>query len=534
MAVLLEVHYSKAEIMEAYLNEIFLGQEGARAIHGFGLASQFYFGRPLAELKAPQVALLISLARGASYYDPRRHPARATAKRNQVLNTLAQQGVISAEQAQAGKLASLGVISRAPTGASPYPAFLDMVRRQLQRDYREEDLNSEGLQIFTTLDPRVQASVEQALGTRITQLEKQHKITSGELQGAAVVTGSENGEILAIAGGRDARFSGFNRALDAQRQIGSLVKPAVYLTALAQPGQFTLATLLDDGPLKVESRGSPAWTPQNYDHKNHGDVPLQVALAQSYNLSTARLGMELGIPTVLATLRALGITREFPAYPSTLLGAIDLSPVEVTQMYQTFASGGFRVPLRAIREVLTAQGERLQRFELSIDQAVDPAPVFLLNTALREVVTSGTARSLSQQLPPGLKVAGKTGTTDDLRDSWFAGFSGEHVAVVWLGRDDNQTTKLSGASGALKVWGDVMGALDTQSLNLPLPSDVEWINVDAQTYRRLGRGCDNPLELPFIKGSAPLTALECEPERAPDSAPDVIHDTFDWLREILQ
>ncbi|RJQ46829.1 MAG: penicillin-binding protein 1B [Gammaproteobacteria bacterium] len=509
MALLLEAHYSKDEILEAYLNEVFLGQEGSRAIHGFSLASRFYFGQPLNELKLPQFALLVGMVRGPSYYDPRRHAERALALRSLVLDVLLDQQLITAEEARTAKAAPLGVIPRAPSGTSPYPAFMDLLRRQLKRDYKEEDLTSEGLQIFTTFDPRIQKNTEQALDARIAQLEKQYKIPAGRLEGAVVVARNDNGEVLAVAGGREARYSGFNRALDAQRPIGSLVKPAVYLTALSLPKRYTLATLLDDSPVTFNNPGGKPWAPQNYDLQNHGMVPLLGALAHSYNVSTARLGMEIGVPGVVRTMKRLGVMRDIAPFPSVLLGAVELTPIEVTQMYQTIASGGFRAPLRSIREVLTVKGEPLQRYPLSVEQVYEPAPVFLLTTALQQVVSAGTARSVIQQLPDGLTVAGKTGTTDDLRDSWFAGFSGQHLAVVWVGRDDNRPTGLSGASGALRVWGDIMGTIGADPLRLTPPASVELARVDLQTGLRAGPGCADAVELPFIEGSAPGEISPC-------------------------
>ncbi len=509
MALLLEAHYSKDEILEAYLNEIFLGQEGNRAIHGFGLASQFYFGQPLNELKLQQFALLVGLVRGASYYDPRRHPERALARRSLVLEVLADQQLITVDQAKSAKATPLGVTTKAPSGTSPYPAFMDLLRRQLQRDYKEEDLTSEGLQIFTTFDPRIQKNTEQALAARIAQLEKQYKIPAGRLEGAVIVARNDNGEVLAVAGGREARYSGFNRALDAQRPIGSLVKPAVYLTALNIPKRYTLATLLDDSPVTFDNPGGKSWAPKNYDHQNHGMVSLLSALAHSYNISTARLGMEIGVPGVVRTLKRLGVMRDIAPFPSVLLGAVELTPIEVAQMYQTIASGGFRAPLRSIREVLTVKGEPLQRYPLSIEQVYDAAPLFLLTTALQEVVSAGTARSVLQQLPEDLKVAGKTGTTDDMRDSWFAGFSGQHLAVVWMGRDDNRPTGLSGASGALRVWGDIMGSINTESLRLMLPANVEFARIDPHSGLRAGEACADAVDLPFIEGSVPSGTAPC-------------------------
>ncbi|MDA1107231.1 MAG: penicillin-binding protein 1B [Proteobacteria bacterium] len=516
MSLLLEAHYSKDEILEAYLNEVFLGQEGSRAIHGFGLASQFYFNRPLTELKPAHFALLVGLVRGASYYDPRRHPDRALALRNHILDALAEQGVLGAQEAASTKKNSLGVTPRAPSGISPYPAFMDLVRRQLQHDYKEEDLTSEGLQIFTTLDLRVQDSADLALSTRIAQLEKQYQIPAGQLEGAALVTRTENAEVLAVVGGRATRYSGFNRALDAQRPIGSLVKPAVYLTALMQPQKYTLTTTLDDSPFTLKNPGGKVWAPRNYDHEYHGAVALHTALARSLNVPTARLGVDIGIPNVVRTLGKLGIERTIPPYPSVLLGAVDLTPLEVTQMYQTLASGGFRTPLRAIREVLTAKGEPLQHYALSIEQVIDPAPLFLVTSAMQEVVSAGTARSLYAQLPAGLAIAGKTGTTDDLRDSWFAGFSGQHLAVAWLGRDDNRPVGLSGASGALRVWGDIISRIGTQPLRPTQPANIELVTIDTATHLRGGPGCSEVTTLPFISGSAPQEYAPCasDPENS--------------------
>lgn len=528
MAVLLEMHYSKDEILEAYLNEIFLGQDGQRAIHGFGLASQFYFGRPLNELDISQLALLVGMVRAPSSYEPRQHPQRAIAIRNRVLDAMLTQQDITAGQAAKAKQAPLGVTTKPQAGISPYPAFMDLLRRQLQHDYKEEDLTSEGLQIFTAFDPQIQRAAERALANRIAALEKAYKIPEGKLEGAAIVTDTQNGEVLAMVGGRDARYTGFNRALDAQRPIGSLMKPAIYLTALAQPQKYTLVTPLDDSTFTLKNAGGKPWSPQNYDHQSHGEVPLYLALAHSYNISSARLGLEMGVPRVLKTLYALGVTREFPAYPSTLLGAIELSPLEVTQFYQTLASGGFRTPLRAIRDVLTTRGDPLQRYPLSVEQAADPASAFLVTRAMQEVVRSGTARALEQTLPD-LEVAGKTGTTDDLRDSWFAGFSGKHLIVVWLGRDDNEPTGLSGASGALKVWGDIMKAINSESLRLSLPAGVEFASVDPQTQKRLEPGCPAAVELPFITGSAPQDYAPCS-----GGSPGVIEDTFDAIRNIFQ
>lgn len=509
MAVLLELHYDKSEILETYINEIYLGQDGNRAIHGFGLASHFYFDMPLERLDASQVALLVALVKGPSYYDPRRQPQRALERRNLVLQGLARHGHLTQEQHVAAKARPLGVVSQAPTGTSPYPAFLELVHRQLRRDYHEDDLRSEGLRIFTTLDPRVQQAAERALTERLARLEKIRRLPADSLEGAIVVTSVQSGEVQGIVGGRKTRFEGFNRALDAQRPIGSLIKPVIYLTALEQPEKYTLVTPLDDTKLVWRERGTEDWEPSNYDNKFHGSVPLRSALVNSYNVSTARLGLTLGVATVLEKVRHFGVDRSFPAYASSLLGAQELTPLEVVQVYQVLASGGFRTPLRAIREVLAVDGKPLQRYVLAVEQVASPAPVYLLISALQGVVREGTARGLQNYLAPELGVAGKTGTTDGLRDSWFAGFTGDRVAVVWVGRDDNESTGLSGSSGAMTIWGEMMARLDPEPLIPPRPENIEMVWIDPETQLRATEACPGAVELPFIKDSAPTEAAPC-------------------------
>ncbi|MDX1253580.1 MAG: penicillin-binding protein 1B [Gammaproteobacteria bacterium] len=532
----LEWHYEKDEILEAYCNEIYLGQSGKHAIHGFGRASWFYFRRPLSDLQLPELALLIGLVRGPSYYDPRRHPERALARRNQVLAMLAEQGGITLAQARVAQEAPLGVAAKAASSAALSPAFIDLVRRQLRRDYREEDLNSAGLQIFTTLDPLVQTGTMRALQTRVEQLEKQQRLPRGSLEGAAIVTGSEGGEVLALAGGRDADFAGFNRVLDARRPIGSLVKPAVYLTALANP-KYTLFTPLNDGPLTLKNPGGKPWQPLNYDKQFHGWVPLKSALAHSYNLATVRLGMDVGVGNVLKTMEKLGVEEKLKPYPSVLLGAAELTPFEVTQMYQSVASGGFHTPLRAIREVLSRDGRPLKRYEVTVRQAADPAAVFLLTRAMQDVMRNGTGASLYSRVPWSWAVAGKTGTTDGLRDSWFAGFTGDRLAVVWLGRDDNRPTGLSGSTGALQAWGDIMLRAGAQPLKLETPKGIEWVWVDANSGLRSAEGCMDAVQMPFLHGSAPLQMAPCSEipgGSVGETIDNAVDKAVDWLNEVFQ
>jgi penicillin-binding protein 1B len=509
MALLLEMPYSKDEILETYLNEIFLGQDASRAIHGFGLASYFYFDKPIDRLELQEIATLVGMVKGPGVYDPRKNPELVIKRRNIVLQEMVSLNVITQAQFVVARQKPLGVIHRPPMGTSPYPAFLQLVHRQLERDYREEDLRSEGLRIFTTLDPRVQHQAEQALSSRLGEIEKARKMAANALEGAVVVSSTQTGEIQALVGGREARYAGYNRAVDAQRPIGSLAKPIVYLTALENPARYTLITPLDDSPLVWKQPGTSDWKPQNYDRQFHGQVQLRTALAHSYNVATARLGIELGVEHILDKLPLYGIERRPPPFASSLLGAFELSPIEVAQLYQTFADGGFRTPLRAIREIVTAEGKPLQRYPLNVDPVAAPAPVYVLTAALQGVVREGTAQPLSNWLPAELNVAGKTGTTDDLRDSWFAGYTGDRVAVVWVGRDDNTPSGLTGASGAMTVWGEMMKNIQPEPLQPVVPEDIEMVNVDPVGGLRYNDDCKTGVLLPFIKGSAPTETSAC-------------------------
>jgi penicillin-binding protein 1B len=531
MALLIEFHYTKDEILEAYINEVYLGQDGNRAIHGFGLASRYFFDKPLTYLGLADTALLTGMLKGPSFYNPRTQPQRALERRNLVLELMAREGFISEEQLAAGQKAPLGVVERPPRGTSAYPAFLDLVHRQLQRDYRDEDLRSEGLQIFTTLDPQVQLAAERALAAQLAQLENKYTQPSDSLQAAVLVTSTQNAEVQAVVGGRNPRSKGFNRALDARRPIGSLIKPVVYLTALQQPRRYTLATMVDDSPLVYAQNGTADWEPENYDHQFHGEVMLRDALIHSYNVSTARLGLDVGVSHVLANLRRLGVERAVPAFASSLLGANEFSPLEVTQVYQTLAGGGFRTPLRTIREVMTPEGTTLQRYPLNIEQVVDPAPLFLLTRTLQDVVREGTARRLEHYLPADLDIAGKTGTSDGFRDSWFAGFSGDRLGVVWIGRDDNQSSGLTGASGAMTLWGRMMADLNLAPLILPQGEKIEHVWIDQTSGLRSAADCPGAIELPFISGSAPQQVVPCAQKAEKRSLKNWFKRIFDAFAE---
>jgi penicillin-binding protein 1B len=508
MSFLLEIHYTKADILEAYINEVYLGQSGPRSINGFGLASQHYFNQPLNNLKPHQIALLIGVVKGASYYNPWRSGTRAKARRDVVLNVMYESRLIDQVTLKRSLARPLDIVSSSQKQIGEYPAFLDIVKRQLQQDYQPEDLQSEGLRIFTTLSATVQRETEQSIIRQMKALNQQSKNT--RLQAAAVITAVGSGEIIAAVGDANPRFSGFNRVLDARRQIGSLVKPFVYLTALKQPQKYQLTSIIDDAPLSVDLPDGSAWAPQNYSKKSHGILPLYQALAYSYNQATARLGLKVSVEGVIQTLHEAGLQKDIEPYPSVLLGAISLTPFEVSRLYHTLAADGVYTPLRAIRSVMDANNQPLQRYELSSEPRFSAEHSHLMHYALQAVMRIGTGRSAYQKLSAELALAGKTGTTNQQRDSWFAGYSGDHLGVVWVGNDENKPTILTGGSGALKIWTDVFRRINTQGISQTAPEAIEYYWIDSANSLRSAEGCKNAQLVPFIAGSEPTQKTNCD------------------------
>ncbi len=539
-AIVLESRFSKAEILEAYMNEVYLGQAGQLAIHGFGLASRFYFGKTSQSLKPHEIALLVGMLKGPSVYNPRRSPKAALSRRNVVLKVMAKQGLISEAALNAALAEPLGVVKKTGLDGSPFPYYLDLVKRRLMKEYPEKDLKTMGLRIFTALDPQVQLAAEHGTAGFL-------KGRSQSLEAGVVVTSLGTNEIQALVGGKQFRYKGFNRALDAMRPIGSLVKPAIYLTALLQPEVYTMVTLLDDGPVALERPNGSIWRPENFDKQFHGKIPLYLALVNSYNTSAVRLGMNLGLNSVSDTLEKMGYAPHGPPLPSMLLGSLEMSPIQVAVLYHCLASGGFYIPAKSIRAVYTPEGRVLSRYPLSIAPRLDPGAVFLVNKILQVVVDQGSARSLAKWLPNTMGTAGKTGTTNDLRDSWFAGFTGSRLAVVWIGRDDNQPTGLTGASGAMHIFGRIMSKISNTPLRLSKPENVEWAVVDTQSGILTDKDCPYAAAVPFLKGSAPRVYRRCsngtesKSQNRPKSQPDSGGQAkpkpkylLDWLKDIFK
>jgi len=510
MALIIEWRYSKNQILERYLNTIFLGQSGNRAIHGFGLAAQFYFGRKLQDLNPAQLALLVGMIPAPSAYNPFRNIERATVRRNLVLQTLHKNGSISAGEVELYKQTGLDVVRSKNIGASRYPAYTDLLNRQLGESYNTSYLKEGGLNVYSTLDESVQQIAQTRFKTALSALEEKHEIDAGSLQGAMIILEPKTGEIVALIGARDGKAGDFNRALDAKRPIGSLVKPAVYLTALLNPARYSTSTLIEDTPLSIELQTGEAWDPGNYDEQFRGEVTLYEALIRSYNVPAVKVGMDVGLDAVATTLQRLGVREPFPRYPSMLLGASNVSLLDVAQMYQTLANNGRLQPLTTLRSVANSDNQVLVKYQSDGEQMVNARADFLVMDMLEAVAETGTARALTG-LIPGVKLAGKTGTTNEYRDSWFAGFGKNYLAVVWIGKDDNAPTGLTGSSGALRAWAQVMSGLDLQSLNLLPPEGVVEVEVDVEGGTAVA-GCTQQSETRyFIAGYEPLSNHRCEP-----------------------
>jgi penicillin-binding protein 1B len=518
LAPLVELHLEKEEILEAYLNEVFVVQQGNRAIHGFGLASEYLFGMPLSELDLRRSALLAGMMKAPSYYHPLKHPERARKRRNLVLRLMAEAGKITPEQARAAAAMPLGLHDGKRLQRS-YPAYLDLVRRELRRDYSEETLATEGLRIFSHMNPQWQWRAQAKLQQGIAQLEKTHGRKAAGMDGSVVVVESATSHVLAVTGSRVSQGAGFNRALDARRPIGSLVKPAIYLTAL-QNG-YHLMSPLDDSPVRLKT-GQGVWQPQNFDRISHGSVPLYRALAHSYNQASVRLGLEVGIGKVNGTLHKLGVEREIPELPAVLLGAVELSPVEVAQLYTTIASQGFHAPLQAIGQVTDRHGNLLKRYPFPLQQRLGAEEMHLLDFALQAVMHEGTGKGAVSSFRAGTVIAGKSGTSNDQRDSWFAGYDANKTVVVWLGRDDNQPLPVTGSSGALPIWSAVLSANITEGGRPRVPEGVRYLWVEGASGDLSAQSCAGAIYVPFRQGTEPKKQSACI--LAPSSV-------LDWFKQ---
>ncbi len=499
MALLLELRFTKQAILTAYVNEVFLLQQNRIAIHGFARASRMLFRRSVDHLEPQQLALLVGMVKGPTRFNPFTRPAAALERRNLVLDIMHAQGIIGDDVHRDALAAPLGIVDRLP-GVNPFPAYLDLVKRQLQSSYSSEELAARGMRIFTAFDPQVQRGLELGLARGLARFDQP------ELQAAVVIADYLSGDILALVGDRETDYPGFNRALMAQRPIGSLIKPLL-LYSLLQGGQ-TLASSVVDEPIRIQQSDGKIWQPGNYDRELHGRMTLYEAFVQSYNLPFVHLGVDGGLEVLAQNLDKLTLLKHDVIYPSMLLGTTEMSSFEVAQMFQAIANNGYFTPLTTIRSVSDQHRQTLKRVPLESFKLFDQARMIQVQRAMIGVTESGTARYLAERFP-GRTLAGKTGTTDEARDSWFAGFSRRLLAVVWLGRDDNQPIRLTGSSGALRVWADIMAGQVFESFGLSRDDRLSWRRIDPRDGGIVRQSCANGVLLPFPEDRVPRKRSQC-------------------------
>lgn len=495
IALVLDYRFNKDQILEAYINEVFVGQNYANAVHGFGLGSRFYFGKPLSELQPAEYALMIGLLKGPSYFDPRRNPQRAQQRRDVVLRLMFEQHLLNRQQYEQAVQQPVAVVPRGQYLNSGYAAYLDAVKKELRQLSISPEYRDQGIKVFTYLDTQAQRAAEQALQMQLAPLDP-------DLQAAMVVVNYQQAEIIAMVGSKDGVQGGFNRAVDARRQIGSIIKPVIYLEALAQRGRYTLASRLEDNPIRLRSNDQD-WQPQNFDKQYRGNVSLIDALANSLNIPTVRLGLQLGLPAVSDGLRKLGLNRKVKLHPAALLGAIELSPLEVSQLYQTLANNGRHQQITTLYAVTDSNGHVLHMRDHQLTQRYSDAEIYLLQYALMQAAKTGTAKVLNRQFP-GVTLAGKTGTSSDYRDSWFSGFDQETLTTVWLGRDDNKTIGLTGATGALGVFSRYHSLQPPDPLVRAMPEQVSLQAFSVNSGYAQAQNCLNILLLPAISVEMPV------------------------------
>ena len=514
-AVFIETAFDKEQILELYMNEIFLGQEGNTAIHGFGEASLSFFGKNVEDISVAEAATLAAIIKGPSSYSPRRHPRRAEKRRNVVLGKMRTLGMLNTASYQQAISEKLRTIPPQRTKRiAPY--FSSHVTQKFDSLTLSTSRTNTPLALHTTLDTEIQQCATHAVSEELERLEMAYPALrkKGErLEAALVALEPKTGEIRAWVGGRNFNTSQFDRVSLAKRQPGSLFKPIAYLSAFDESlNDYRVArttSLLVDEPIALEVKGTGMWRPQNYDRKFRGDVTVREALYSSLNIPTVNLALKVGVKNIAKTARLLGIKKNLLAVPSLALGAIEATPLEMAQAYQTIANGGVHVPLKLLQTIVDTESEKISyRMPELSRPVVDEAAVYVLTDVMRDVFHKGTARR-AERLGFIRDAAGKTGTSNDGKDAWFGGFTPSLLAVIWVGFDDNKKTGLTGSTGALPIWVNFMNcALEhIEEKTFVPPENVVFRQVDLRTGLLLDNWCRNPIPATevFVKDTEPVT-----------------------------
>ncbi len=513
VALILERRYSKERILQAYLNEAYLGQRGAVSVRGFAQAAAFYFGKDVAFLDLSESATLAGLIRAPGVYNPFTQPQRSVERRNQVLAMLEEAGTITSEERKTAERQPLRLRKNGETraGTRGILYLADYVRQMIGPE--AGDLSRAGLRVFTTVDPAMQRRAEEALTRGLASLERTYpalrrKDASQKIQGAMVVLDRRDGSVLAMVGGRDYATSQFNRITQAKRQPGSLFKPFVYLAGYeaAQEGGwgaglFTPGTPLEDEPLSMAVAGK-RWEPANYDGEFRGTVTAQMALEESLNVPTVRAAMDIGLPVVVSMARSAGIRSSLRPFPSLALGAQEVTPLEIASAYATIANGGVYCEPGLVESIEEVGGRKVFERRRSSKRAMSPQSAYLITVALQGALDRGTGRS-SRALGFTGTAAGKTGTTDDYRDAWFAGYTPDLLALTWVGFDDAKPTGMTGAQAALPIWVDFMQEVGEPRETFDEPDGIVWEQIDPTTGGLARWSCPESRYVAFLEGTEP-------------------------------
>ena len=512
MAYAAERLYSKDEILENYINDIYLGQRGQEGIYGVWEASEYYFSREPRDLTIGEMATIAGMISSPNRLNPLRHPDAARARRNEVLGLMLQDGYISKaayDLAATEELHPREVF----TENNDAPYFVDYVKHELAERYPPEVLTGEGLRIFTTLDVHEQKLAEHAVAANLNDLETRHpslgrKETKDALEEALIALEPQSGKIRAMVGGRDYRESQFDRLTQAKRQPGSAFKPVTYLAALDEtldggPDQFLPTSYIDDTRF-TWNYGDMSWSPKNYKDRYFGRVTLEFALEESLNSATSRLANQIGIGRVVDMAKKLGF-GDLPAYPSIVLGGIEVTPMQVAQAYAIMADYGLAVQPYAVTAVADQSGKVIEGHELEARQVLSPELAYMIDFMLEQVINHGTgngARKMGFTRP----AAGKTGTTNDSNDAWFAGFTPDLLAVVWTGFDQKEALGLTGAEASLPAWTDFMKAATASrpALDFVPPPGIVVEKVDPTTGYMAGPYCPIVMDGVFPRAMAPV------------------------------
>ncbi|CUS48248.1 MAG: penicillin-binding protein 1B MrcB [Idiomarinaceae bacterium HL-53] len=500
MALILDFRFSKDEILEAYFNEVFFGQDGGSAIHGVSLGSHFYFGKTPQNLNVDEIALLIGMIKGPSLYNPRRNPEQAQERRDLVLRLMYEADLIN--QTQYVAAIDRPVRTREQSRLTRYgrPDYIDAVQEELRTHVRPDDWQSEGLKVYTRFSPEQQSFLEEAArnSSSASQL--------GNAERALMVVEHATGAVVALIGGKEPVNAGFNRAITAQRAIGSLVKPWVYAIGLEEPARFTLTTPIADVPIELTDERGQVWMPQNFDETFKGSVPLLQAFVESRNIPVINVGMEITPQLIRRRLVEVGVRPTIHSYPSLMLGTVELSPLEVSQLYLPLVNGGQQRSLHTITAITTHRGDNLYLWQPTETQVLSEEAALLVKFAMQQVVQRGTARALAANFP---ELGGKTGSTNELRDSWFVAFDAKHLITAWVGFDDNSPLGLTGSTGALPLVQDYWQRAPRVSSAIELPATMHWQYLNANTWQGSAEACESAFAVPAM-GTTPEAYYDCE------------------------